>query len=190
MSERGRDFQTAHSSGTDVTVTLWHYNGLLLWQNYISGSVCRVCSSHASSLPLPSGPDLRAGSGTWWLQEYPERPSSLWERPGRPRQIQDPATDQAGQHQAEDRRVRSLIRSLRPSATYPFWMVTTSRSLADTYQHAERHPQTLKLTNTHISYRLNWSSLTTEEASLTERQTPAERLSGSTQGFANALKKT
>lgn len=59
---------------------------------------------------LPPGPDLRAGTGTWRNQEHQKRHPPQWQRHPRPRQIQDPTTDPTGQHQAEDRRVRGLIK--------------------------------------------------------------------------------
>lgn len=140
---------------------------------------CSVLSSHAPPPPLFSGPDLRAGSGAWWIQEHPERPSSLRERPGRPRQIQNPATDQTGQHQAEDRRVWGLIRGPRPlglSGHVPFLNGLYNSLLA-----ADTH--------THTRCRLNWSSISTAEASLIQGWTPVTGSSGRMQSFANPLKK-
>lgn len=159
MGEQGSDFR---QSGTSVEwMSQWHSGTTLVifcGRITLCGSFVGLVHLMPPFLPLLSGPDLRAGSGTWRIQEHPEWPSSLWERAGRPRQIQDSATDQAGQHQAEDRRVWSFIRRLlAPSATCPFWMVTTTRSSADAYQHTERN--TLKLTNTHISCRVNWCSI-------------------------------
>lgn len=49
----------------------------------------------------PTGPELRAGASPTREQEDPERPPPRRERPGRPRQVQDPSSDPPGQHQAE-----------------------------------------------------------------------------------------
>lgn len=52
---------------------------------------------------LPStGPELRAGRSPRRQEEDPERHAPRRERQSRPRQVQDPASDPYGQHQAED----------------------------------------------------------------------------------------
>lgn len=57
----------------------------------------------------PSGPDLRTGSDSRRVQDHQIRLPPQPKRPARPRQVQDLATDPAGKHQAEDRRVWVLI---------------------------------------------------------------------------------
>lgn len=165
MSERGSDF------GHSGTTVVWFYARIVLATVLLLGLL--EVSSHASSPSLPSGLDLRAGSRTRRIQEHPERPPSQRERPGRPRQIQDPATDQAGQHQAEDRRVRGLIKSLFYGRS-PF---LNGHYISLLGWRTQTHTQTY-VQQPHISCRPNWS---TAEASLTERHTPVVSSSGSLQ---------
>lgn len=98
-----------------VNTLLWGFLSFFFVSPWLMGLL------HISS---PLGLDVRAGSGSGWIQEHPERPPSLWERAGRPRQIQNPATDPTGQHQAEDRRVRSLVNGFWCFTAYPFWMIS------------------------------------------------------------------
>lgn len=70
-----------------------------------------------------SGPERRAGGIPRRQQEDAERRPPRPERPRRPRQVQDPASDPPGQHQAEDRRVRGLVENLRPEALAPKYLV-------------------------------------------------------------------
>lgn len=59
---------------------------------------------------LPStGAELRAGRSPRREQEDPERSAPRRERPSRPRQVQDPASDPPGQHQAEGWWVWGLV---------------------------------------------------------------------------------
>lgn len=108
-----------------------------------------VLHSNAACLLLLSGPDLRAGSGTWRIQEHPERPPPLGEHAGRPRQIQDAATDPTGQHQAEDRRVRSLIGGLGRFAAVPLSERSLYASLPLCWR-GQRH------VNTHTHRHTRW----------------------------------
>lgn len=57
------------------------------------------CSSLSLCLFCP-GSEFRVGRGPWWYQENAERHAPCWEREGRQRQVQNPAPDPAGQHQA------------------------------------------------------------------------------------------
>lgn len=84
---------------------------------------------HTTDLSIsvpPSDLDTRAGPGARRIQRHPERPPSQRQRQGRPGQIQDAATDPAGQHKAEDRRVWSHVEKketkehLGPSDNQPF----------------------------------------------------------------------
>lgn len=71
---------------------------------YTPASACSVPPTSPISVP-PSDPDTRAGPGARRIQRHPERPPAQRQRQGRPGQVQDAATDPAGQHKAEDRRV-------------------------------------------------------------------------------------
>lgn len=119
---------------------------------------------HAASPSSPTDTDLRAGSGAWWIQEHPERPPSLRERQARPRQVQDPATDPTGQHQAEDWRVRGLIRSPGPFLnghrhTYRHITSTIAHNVAQTWRWQTKSGSARAQQKNHIPER--WAPVVT-----------------------------
>lgn len=88
-------------------------NGPASWACLVS--VSRLLREFANNLGISSpsaGPEFRAGTIPVREQEDSERPAPRQKHPGGTRQVQNPAPDPSGQHQAADRRVRGLVGAL------------------------------------------------------------------------------
>lgn len=128
-THRGREEQAAAGqtegemrlSGASWSAFL--FRNLQIWDIWISECLLWETLQPSITGISSAGPEFRAGTIPIREQEDPERPAPCQKHPGWPRQVQNPAPDPSGQHQAEDRWVRGLVETLTDPKISPKYLM-------------------------------------------------------------------